>query len=874
MASVSGVNSSNASSIYGSRNVFTGLATGMDTESMIENAISGYKTKINGLLQRQTKLSWKQEAYRNVIDPMVQYTRKYTSYTSATNLMSRSYFNKAVNTTTNGENAGKISASGKTTSDIQVLGIKQLATASTYRVSGSVLDTNSVAGVNANPAATAANALDLSGNVKQSLVEGTMTLQYGGSVYKTVDLAFDADEVYESGQAFVNAINKKLGEQNYVLSDGSTVKANTVMQAELKDGKITFKDLRNAGNTVSVQSATGKLKDTLNIVNKDINIKLPTYDSANGAGLYETMSGGKALAGKTLTFNVDGKIKTITLNDKGYDPSEYTDIKDDAGNVTKSAKQQAMDALVSDINSKLSGFGGVTAEVKDGKLNFTGKRGSTISVTAPKGAAGEALGFTGSAATSYLNVNQKLSDMKADGKSILDDFTTHQIKVDEKEIIKRYNASAKGDDKFTYEDKDGNALDKDGYRIDANGNRQSFYDLTINGKTLSFTEDTTLESVISAINSDTDIGLNASFSKTTNSITFTSQETGTDGRIDIEEGDLAARLFGATKVAITTPDLDDDGKSSIVQNRPEGYTQGQDAILSVKINGEVIDDMRRTDNSFELDGLTLNLKGTFGEYEADKDENGETTYKLTDESKNSTEAVTFTTRSDADKIVKDVTSMVDDLNNILKMVHDGYATQPNRDSKQNTYEPLTSDDEEGMSDADIERYNEKAKVGILFGDRDLSSLYSRLLDDLDSTTLSKIGITTSYSNGQTTLAVDEEKLRSALENDPDSVRDAFTDTRTGLMTNIKSTMDMYANTSSGSPGILVSTAGTQYASNSLLDNTLLKQMNELDDQIDKWQTRMSDKVDYYTRQFSLLEQLTAQMNNQSSMLAGLMTGNG
>ena len=47
MASVSGVSSSNTSSIYGNRNVFTGLATGMDTESMIENAVSGYQTKIS-----------------------------------------------------------------------------------------------------------------------------------------------------------------------------------------------------------------------------------------------------------------------------------------------------------------------------------------------------------------------------------------------------------------------------------------------------------------------------------------------------------------------------------------------------------------------------------------------------------------------------------------------------------------------------------------------------------------------------------------------------------------------------------------------------------------------------------------------------------
>ena len=140
------------------------------------------------------------------------------------------------------------------------------------------------------------------------------------------------------------------------------------------------------------------------------------------------------------------------------------------------------------------------------------------------------------------------------------------------------------------------------------------------------------------------------------------------------------------------------------------------------------------------------------------------------------------------------------------------------------------------------------------------------------TKLSKLGITMSYSNGQSTLEVDEDALRTALENNPDAVKNAFTDASSGLMTRVKSTLDMYANTSSGSPGILVSKAGSAYASTSLLNNTLQEQLNDLDDEIEKWQDKLSDKVDYYTRMFSQLEQLTAQMNNQSSMLAGLMGG--
>ena len=133
MASVNGVSSSSTSSIFGNRNIFTGMASGLDTEALIENSVSGYKNKIIALQKRQQKILWKQDAYRSIIDKMAGITRKYTSYSSSTNLFSSAFFNKAVNTTTNGANAGKVTATGKTSSSVQIDAIKQLATAAKYR---------------------------------------------------------------------------------------------------------------------------------------------------------------------------------------------------------------------------------------------------------------------------------------------------------------------------------------------------------------------------------------------------------------------------------------------------------------------------------------------------------------------------------------------------------------------------------------------------------------------------------------------------------------------------------------------------------------------------------------------------------------------
>ena len=67
-------------------------------------------------------------------------------------------------------------------------------------------------------------------------------------------------------------------------------------------------------------------------------------------------------------------------------------------------------------------------------------------------------------------------------------------------------------------------------------------------------------------------------------------------------------------------------------------------------------------------------------------------------------------------------------------------------------------------------------------------------------------------------------------------------------------------------------AGTPLSSYSLQNNFLQTQIDNLDTQIEKWQDKMSDRIDYYTNQFTRLEQLINQMNSQSSALAGLMGG--
>ena len=849
MASVSGVSSSNTSSIYGSRNVLSGLATGLDTESMIENAVSGFQTKIASLQKRQTSLTWKQEAMRGVSTPMIQFAQKYTSYSSSTNLLSASFFNKAVTTAANGKYADKISATGKSSSSVRILDVTKLATRATYNVSAAAMGLGGSADGKA--AAVGTEDLKLDAAMSLSRVSGTLSLKYGAN--RTIDISFDevedlytAEDGKSAAQAFVDGINKKLAGTKVSNSSGEYVAASTMVEAKLDDnGDVVFSDKAGAGNSVTIAGATGKLKDNLGIDASSASSKAGTIVLADDfAFVDESAHRGEYLAGKSLKITLDGKTKTVEL--PGYENS------DTAESYVKNLNNALKKSFGSSVKAELVAEAGLA----NGQLKFTAQSGSTLSVTADS-AVGKALGLGGATATSYLDTGRTLGSLlgveSTDSGETLGGMTGTALKAEGKIT---YNKTSN-----TWTDSKGNLVDQDGNRLGEDGKQLYGYTFEMNGEKLTFTRDTAMESVLTAINSNTAMGVTATFSKITNSIQFTSRETGAASGITInaktEDGadNLAAKLFG------TTMKKDENGNAVA----SEGYTAGTDAELSMEINGQTYD-VTRADNTFDVDGMSITLKGTFDGKVTNDD--GTSDYS---------NAVSFTTTSDADKIVDAINSMVKDLNDILKNVHDSYSTLPNYKSDNSRYEPLSDSDKDDMSDSAIEKYEEKAKQGILFGDSDLSSLYSKLVSAISpggtaSATLSKMGITTSYSDGVTSVTVDEEALRSALSNDPDSVRDAFVSTTGvgGLMTNVSKVVSDYAATTGATKGILVEKAGSTYSALSLLNNTLQDQIDNYDEQISKWQDKLSDKIDYYTKMFTRLETLTNQMNSQSSMLSGLM----
>lgn len=141
-------------------------------------------------------------------------------------------------------------------------------------------------------------------------------------------------------------------------------------------------------------------------------------------------------------------------------------------------------------------------------------------------------------------------------------------------------------------------------------------------------------------------------------------------------------------------------------------------------------------------------------------------------------ASTVTVGTDTDKIVDTIKSFIKDYNDIMDSVN----TKLNEEKYRN-YAPLTSEQKEEMKDSEVELWEEKAKSGLLRRDSTLTSMVDNMR--LASITNVKIngeevnmaafGIGTGkwYEKGKLVIE-DEDKLREAIENDPDKVIALFT----------------------------------------------------------------------------------------------------
>lgn len=787
---VSGV-TGGGTSIYGSRNVLSGLASGMDTESMIENMTQATRLKIAQQNQKKTLLGWKQTAYQGISTQLIEFSKKYMDYQSPTNLLSSAFFDQSIVTSV-GKNNALVSATGKTNSTVEINGVKELATSATHNVDLSqkfqVGDLKT-------------DAFDIAGELTASKLAGsTMTFKYGTEDY-TIKLDPDAD--LSTSQKVVEEINKQLKETKI---SGSETLADKITVTNTA-GQLEFQSKDNAGNDVKLTGASATVIDVFNInkqeLQKGIDLKNGHSVIVDTNKLNEKQKVTEHLAGQTLTLSFNGQKKDIELltekdleklnsiSDSTQKNEEYKKILqeklDDAFGkdkikIDRDSATQTVTFKVNDANDVLRVAGG-----SDG---IVGKK-SVFGFTAGEG--------------NRLNLNATLDELGV------------QFTEAENGIIK----------------------DK--------------RDLVINGVTIgSYSKDTTLNEIIRDINGNKEAGVTATYSETSNKFILTSSDTGAASKIKVNDG-LAKDIFGDINV------------------------NGTDAVIDVTVNGEQ-KQLTRATNDIDIDGLKVTISGKFGNYGQD----GKIQI-------NNDDTVTFTSKPDTEKVFEAIKEMVEDYNKIVDSVYKEMTTKPNRD-----YKPLTDEQKKEMTKEEIEKWEEKAKEGLLFADTQLRSLHDSLRFVFNpggeaGNKLRAMGIepTNNYQDGGK-IKLDEAKLKAALETDVEGVKNAFnawasenpnTDSgimnsasKGGVMTQLKTVTDRFASTSITRPGVLVARAGSPSSPNSMLKNAMKTEMDSIDKILKNLDVKLKKEVDRYNSQFTQLEKLISQMNAQSAQLAGFMGG--
>ncbi|MDL4839228.1 flagellar hook-associated protein 2 [Aquibacillus rhizosphaerae] len=186
------------------------------------------------------------------------------------------------------------------------------------------------------------------------------------------------------------------------------------------------------------------------------------------------------------------------------------------------------------------------------------------------------------------------------------------------------------------------------------------------------------------------------------------------------------------------------------------------------------------------------------------------------------------------------------------------------------FKPLTAEQRKAMSEDEIEQWEEKAKSGTLKGESILSSglnsmrqnWYGEVDNSSSLTHLTQIGIkTTANYLDRGKLEVNEDKLKQALREDPNSVHKLFSNdvkgSGRGVMNRLEDSISSTMKNIQSRAGKTTSTQ-QQY--------TLGRNLDSLDDRISDFEKRLVQIENRYWKQFTEMEKAIQQMNSQSNYL--------
>lgn len=890
----------------------TGLASGLDIESLVKAGTANTKNSLDKRKQKLQTLQWKQEAYRSVITTMSDFKKKYLNIESSSSIRANAVMKS--NKAESSNDSLKVSASANAAAG------KYTITSVTQAKAATLTGTRASAGT---------VELDFSNAAEGS---NTVTVTLDGSAR---NITFEGGE--NAKDNFLTALNDTFGDisaARFSFKDGTnklTIEnaANDKVAHSFTVGYNAAVGLKNdASNRIATTSKLGSLdfvtelsgdkfsfsingvdfsfdknttvKEMMNTVNKsDAGVTMSFNSLSQSFELKTTQTGaGKELkvsqtSGNLLNalFNIGDKLgidPTLAtgLSDKnidesitdftfktttdGFGASDGITVNGKTLAVTDLTKKQETEKITigdSEINAKLhtdADGNTIYQYTQDGSTIYAKKTADDKFETVMSVSAEGVVNYNGSDLEDVTEADQ-LKNLGIEKK--YQQYSSDDIAKALNDAYKASFPSGKGS--FSVESSDDGVSIKftpaagEAVSVSASG------DVTVDGASSNYTE--------TPYPSDHVIADIDKISFTVNGgVKFNMAGNGKDGKVTINDlvrsgyfvYDESTGVLAVTgKNTITA-----EGESAEVFKKLFGTDtlSGVDNVGSMTLRGSNAQmtingvTLESNSNSFTVEGTAFSIADV-KEFTEDDIASGDA------------EEITVNVSKDTSKIKETILGFVEAYNEMLDKVYEQINTKRPKDSG-DYYDPLTDDQKDEMEADEITKWEEKAKTGLLYHDSTLSKVFTQIRQavgcaNVNGMTIQALGIDTSDDfNEYGKLKIDDEsKLDAAIEKYGDEIANFFTDTTNGLGTvlnnAVTSAIDTNTNKNGYPKGTLTAMAGVANT-RSDRNNMIYNQISNLQSLIDKLNDRYENEQERLWSKYSTLESYISTMNNQSSSIFG------
>lgn len=801
----------------------SGLVSGLDTDSIVQELVSAYSKKKDTYVKKQTKLEWKMDAWKDL-------NKKVNSmYKKLGNLKLSSAYTKKTTTCSDATKA-LVSASNTAINGTQSLKITQVA--KTGYITGAELDksvSNSTKLSELGVTGDASVAVTVKGVTTNVALNGDMTVKDAVNALQKAGVSANYDEA--NRRFFVSAKDSGV-ENDFALTatDANGIKALQGLGIYVNKNSNT--DAYKAWTAYAVDASGNAAFDASGN-------QIATIDEAktkeNLQTYLETIRKYQWEAAQDSSVN-GGTINKLDANGNVADRenSSIKFLEQDSAN--KRTENTNLLAKITYANNYLS-----LRQALDAQTPQTDADGNMVY---------EADGTTPVLVSKLTDdEQQEMFNLLTKKDALTEDETTRLNELKEK-----LDVDAKGWKKIEghvdavkqFQAEDDNALDVEAVRAA----------YATNGKT-------GIEALVGKV--ETAESGNTTYTGWTGQIGKNNEEITANTESIAEKNayiNSHALLIGAAPENDTTT-IDDRvdtlmnkinfAAEQLVNGTAGGYSdarqvEAKDAII--ELNNQTY---TSASNNITVNGLTIT---------ALQETNGD--------------EITITTSANAQGMYDTIKGFLKQYNELIKEMDTLY----NADSAKG-YEPLTDDEKDAMTDKEIEKWEQKIKDAILRRDDRLSTVMSTFttamsksfkLSDGKTYSLSSFGIKT-----QGYLAAEEnegsmyhidgdqddeissgntDKLLAAIQSDPDGVQEFFQQLTGNLYDELNKKM-----------GSSTSTHSIYTIYN---DKTMQTEYDEYTKTIKKWEEKVSDMEDYYYKKFSAMETALSKLQQSTSSLSGLL----